>query len=112
MPRSALVAKPDQKFVYEYDPVKRWTFLIELIGVAKDEDPKRTYPFILRKEGVAPAQYGIKGVNPDKLMEVEEKYDLGSDEMAEGFGSEGEGGFGDYSGSGGSDSGASDSYEE
>ena len=44
----------------------------------------------MRKEGIAPAQYGIKGVSKDKLMEVEEKYDLGADEMAEGFGSEGE----------------------
>ncbi|HXS35086.1 MAG TPA: hypothetical protein VN721_00185 [Flavipsychrobacter sp.] len=90
-PVSALVATPDQKFVYVYDPAKKWTFLVELIGVSKDEDSRRTYPFVLRKEGLAPAQYGIKGVNPDKLMEVEEKYDLGAEEMAEGFSSEGEG---------------------
>lgn len=109
-PVSALIAKPDQKFVYEYDPAKKWNFLVELIGVVKDEDPKRTYPFVLRKEGIGPAQYGIKGVNPDKLTEVEEKYDLSADEMAEGFGNEGEDGttsFGfENSGSGG------DSYEE
>lgn len=89
-PVSALVAKPDQKFVYVYDPAKNWTFLVELIGVNKDETPRRTYPFVLRKEGIAPAQYGIKGVNPDKIMEIEEKYDLGAEEMAEGFGNEGE----------------------
>ena len=106
-PVSALVAKPDQKFVYEYDPAKHWTFLVELIGVSKDEDPKRTYPFVLRKEGIAPAQYGVKGVAADKLMEVEEKYDLGADEMAEGFGSEGEEGTAseDFSGS-------SETYDE
>ena len=90
-PVLALVSKPDQKFVYVYDPVKKWTFLVELTSVNKDETYKRVYPFILRKEGVAPAQYGIKGVNPDKLMEIEEKYDLGAEEMAEGFGDEGEG---------------------
>src|SRR5690606_4450271 len=39
-PVSALVAKPDQKFVYQYDPVKHWNFLVELIGVSKDEDPR------------------------------------------------------------------------
>jgi len=89
-PVSALVAKPDQKFVYVYDPAKQWTFLVELIGVTKDEDPKRAYPFVVRKEGIGPAQYGIKGVAPDKLMEIEEKYDLGAEEMAEGFSSEGE----------------------
>lgn len=89
-PVSALVSLPDQKFVYVYDPVKKWTFMAELIGVSKEETARRTYPFILRKEGVAPAQYGIKGVNPDKIMEIEEKYDLGVEEMAEGFGDEGE----------------------
>jgi hypothetical protein len=90
-PVSALVANPDQKFIYVYDPAKKWTFMVELIGVNKDETPRRVYPFLLRKEGIAPAQYGIKGVNPDKIMEIEEKYDLGAEEMAEGFGNEGEG---------------------
>ena len=108
-PVSALVAKPDQKFVYEYDPAKHWTFLVELIGIAKDEDPRRTYPHVLRKEGIGPAQYGVKGVAQDKLMEIEEKYDLGADEMAEGFSNEGEGG----SESSGEDFGGSDSsYDE
>ena len=89
-PVAALVSIPGQKFVYVYDPDKKWTFLIELLSVSKDETYRRVYPFVLRKEGVAPAQYGIKGVNPGKLMEIEEKYDLGAEEMAEGFGSEGE----------------------
>lgn len=106
-PVSALVAKPDQKFVYQYDPAKHWHFLVELIGVSKDEDPWRTYPFVLRKEGIAPAQYGVKGVAADKLMEVEEKYDLGADEMAEGFGNEGEEGS-----DAAEDFGGSDSYDE
>ncbi len=90
-PVSALVNLPDKKFMYVYDPAKKWTFQVELIGVSKEEVYKRVYPFVLRKEGIAPAQYGIKGVNADKLMEIEEKYDLGAEEMAEGFGSEGEG---------------------
>jgi Plasmid pRiA4b ORF-3-like protein len=91
-PVSALVTLPDQKFLYVYDPVKRWSFLIELIGVSAHEDARRNYPFVLRREGIAPAQYGIKGVAPDKLMDIEEKYDLGADELAQGFGSEGESG--------------------
>jgi hypothetical protein len=107
-PISALVAKPDQKFIYVYDPVKHWTFLVELIGVTKDEDIKKTYPYVVRKEGIGPAQYGVKGVSPDKLMEVEEKYDLGADEMAEGFGSEGEEGSSEELGGGG----GGDSYDE
>ena len=36
------------------------------------------------------SQYGIRGLSHEKMMEVEEKYDLGAEEMAEGFGSEGE----------------------
>jgi hypothetical protein len=110
-PVSALVTTPDQKFVYIYDPVKRWTFLVELISVSKEEDPKRTYPAIMRKEGIAPAQYGIKGVNPDKLMEVEEKYDLGAEEMAEGFGNVGEDGTDEPTESHTEETG-SDSFEE
>ncbi len=90
-PVSALISLPDQKFVYVYDPARKWTFLVELIGVSKEEVYRRVYPFVLRKEGIAPAQYGIKGVAADKIMEIEEKYDLGADEMAEGFGDEGEG---------------------
>ena len=91
-PVSALITVPDQKFIYVYDLVKKWTFLVELIGVSKEDTYRRVYPFVLRKEGLAPAQYGIKGVSVDKIMEIEEKYDLGAEEMAEGFGSEGEGG--------------------
>jgi hypothetical protein len=106
-PVSALIALPDQKFVYVYDPAKSWTFLVELLGVNKEEDPKRSYPFIFRKEGVAPAQYGIKGLTGDKMIEIEEKYDLGAEEMAEGFGSEGEDSEG-----GGEEGGAEESAGE
>jgi hypothetical protein len=108
-PVSALVANPDQKFMYVYDPVKKWAFMVELIGVSKDEVSRRVYPFVLRKEGIAPAQYGIKGVNPDKIMEIEEKYDLGAEEMAEGFGSEGEDGTHEI---GGGDMGGSEDMGE
>ena len=89
-PVSALITNPGQKFVYEYDPVKKWTFLIELIGISKDENPKKTYPLCVRKEGIAPTQYNLKGMPGEKMVEVEEQYDLGADEMAEGFGNEGE----------------------
>lgn len=89
-PVSALVTVPDQKFMYLYDPKKEWTFLVELIGVDKEAVTDRSYPFILRKEGLPPAQYGVRGVSGDMLMEIEEKYDLGVEEMIEGYGDEGE----------------------
>lgn len=79
---------PNQKFIYVYDFNRNWTFLIELINVSKEENPKLDYPATVRVEGIAPSQYGTKGLVGDKLTEMEEKYDLQSG--AEGFGTEGE----------------------
>ena len=79
---------PNQKFIYVYDFVRNWNFLVELINVSKEENPKLDYPATVRVEGIAPSQYGTKGLVGDKLAEMEEKYDLQSG--AEGFGTEGE----------------------
>ena len=108
-PVSALVDNPDKKFIYTYDPVKKWTFLVELIGVEKDEDSKKEYPLCVKKEGVAPAQTGVKGLANERLLEIEEKYDLSNEDMAEGFGNEGddEEGESDSSGFAGDDGGDS-----
>lgn len=78
----------NQKFIYVYDFVKNWNFLVELINVSKEENPKVEYPSVVRSEGIAPQQYGTRGLVGDKLAEMEEKYDL--DSGAEGFGEEGE----------------------
>jgi hypothetical protein len=80
---------PNQKFIYQYDFNRNWTFLVELINVSKEENPKIEYPAVVRTEGIAPSQYGTKGLVGDKLAEMEEKYDLQTG--AEGFGTEGEG---------------------
>lgn len=82
------IRQPNQKFTYVYDFNKNWTFLVELINVSKEENPKMTYPSMIRTEGIAPSQYGTKGLVGDKLAEIEEKYDLSAG--AEGFGVEGE----------------------
>ncbi|MGX5817032.1 IS1096 element passenger TnpR family protein [Chitinophaga lutea] len=90
-PIGSQVKAPNQKFIYLYDFAKNWTFLVELIGVAKDENAKLSYPACVRKEGLAPSQYGTKGLIGDKLVEMEEKYDLNREGMSEdGFGEEGE----------------------
>lgn len=90
-PIAAAVKDPNQKFIYLYDFAKSWTFLVELIGITKDENMKITYPFCVRKEGLAPSQYGTKGLIGDKLVEMEEKYDLNKEGMSEdGFSEEGE----------------------
>lgn len=82
------IRDPNQKFIYVYDFNKNWTFLVELISVSKEESNKIAYPGVVRTEGIAPSQYGTKGLVGDKLTEVEEKYDLSHG--AEGFGEEGE----------------------
>ncbi|MEC5143271.1 hypothetical protein [Chitinophaga sp. 212800010-3] len=88
---AAAVKDPNQKFIYLYDFAKNWSFLVELIGVSKEENSKLTYPACVRKEGLAPSQYGTKGLVGDKLVEMEEKYDLNKEGMdADGFGEEGE----------------------
>jgi hypothetical protein len=82
------IRDPNQKFVFEYDFVKHWTFLVALIGVSKEANPKITYPAISRTEGITPSQYGTKSLLGEKFADVEEKYDL--TKGAEGFGEEGE----------------------
>jgi Plasmid pRiA4b ORF-3-like protein len=82
------IRDPNQKFIYIYDFNKNWTFLVELINVSKEESNKIGYPAVVRTEGIAPSQYGTKGIVGDKLAEMEEKYDL--TQGAEGFGEEGE----------------------
>ena len=81
---------PNQKFIYVYDFHKNWTFMVELINVNKDEDHKIMYPSCIRTEGIGPSQYGTKGLINEKLAEIEEKYDLNSTVMADGFSEEGE----------------------
>lgn len=82
------IRDPNQKFIYVYDFSRNWTFLVELISVSKEENPKVTYPYSVRAEGIAPSQYGTKSILGDKFVDVEEKYDLSGRE--EGFGEEGE----------------------
>ena len=81
------IKDPNQKFIYVYDFVKNWSFLVELISVSKEESSKIDYPAMVKSEGIAPSQYGTKGIAGDKLTEMEEKYDLKAG--TEGFGTEG-----------------------
>src|SRR5215475_7866619 len=89
-PIGSEIRDPNQKFIYVYDFVKNWGFLVELINVSKEEGNKSDYPAVVKSEGIAPSQYGTKGLVGDKLTEIEEKYDL--TKGTEGFGVEGEDG--------------------
>lgn len=79
------IRDPNQKFVYVYDFVKNWTFLVELINVSKEENGRTEFPALVKTEGIGPSQYGTRGLVADKLAEVEEKYDLRKDAVASGF---------------------------
>lgn len=70
------IKNTNQRFLYTYDFHKQWEFLIELIGVTKEENPKLDYPAVVRVEGIAPKQYGTKSILGDKFADIEEKYDL------------------------------------
>ena len=84
------VKDPNQKFVYVYDFNKNWSYMVELINVDKEENKKLSYPACIRTEGIAPSQYGTKGLVDKRLAEVEEKYDLHPEALQEGYGTEGE----------------------
>jgi hypothetical protein len=88
---SSEISNPNQKFIYEYDFNKFWKFMIELINVDKEQNKKLIYPCCVRSEGIAPSQYGTKGLVDSRLAEMEEKYDLQPDAMRDGFGEEGDG---------------------
>ena len=70
------IRDPNQRFVYVYDFNKSWSFLLELINVSKEENAKISYPSVSRTEGIAPSQYGTKGLLGPKFADIEEKYDL------------------------------------
>ena len=81
------IKDPNQKFIYIYDFVKNWSFLVELINVSRDENLKIDYPLLIKSEGIGPSQYGTRGLVGDKLADIEEKYDLNKN--LEGFSLEG-----------------------
>jgi hypothetical protein len=85
------IKDPNQKFIYEYDFNKNWRFMVELIHVDKEENKNLQYPCTVRTEGIGPSQYGVQGMVDTRLAEMEEKYDLSSDSLEEGFTEEGEG---------------------
>jgi hypothetical protein len=82
--------EPNQKFIYVYDFHKNWTFMVELINVNKNEDNKTVYPSCIRSEGIGPSQYGTKGLINEKLAEIEEKYDLNTLVLPDGYSEEGD----------------------
>src|SRR3569623_669923 len=42
------IRDPNQKFIYVYDFVKNWSFLVELINVSMEESGKLDYPAVVK----------------------------------------------------------------
>jgi len=66
------IEQPHQRFVYVFDPVAQWSFLIEMLKIVS-EDAKLNYPVCTRSIGTAPKQYKQLNIikedlNADPLM--------------------------------------------
>lgn len=86
-PIGALMNDPHQKFMYVCGNEKAWQFILEIITFKADHPDLHLFPRCVKSEGLSPSQFGI-GMNTKKnVLEVEERYDLGS---KDGFGDEGE----------------------
>jgi hypothetical protein len=62
---------PHQRLVYVFDPVARWTLLIELSRILQEE-PKMNYPRTSKSVGIAPKQYKQAIIPPPVEGEEEE----------------------------------------
>jgi len=55
---ASLIDDPHQKFLYVYDLVAQWTFMVELVKILPD-DATIKYPRIAKKVDDAPKQYNV-----------------------------------------------------
>jgi hypothetical protein len=60
------IEQPHQRFVYVFDPVAQWTFLIEMLKIT-EENPRVDYPVVVKSAGVAPKQYKQVNVLKEEL---------------------------------------------
>ena len=60
------IEQPHQRFVYVFDPIVQWTFLLEMIKIV-EESPKVNYPSIVKSYGTAPKQYKQVAVAKEEL---------------------------------------------
>ncbi len=95
-----IINDPHQKFVYIFDFMELWTFHIELTNILMQEDPKLSYPAVVKSIGKAPKQYDnlnkFKHAEDNEFDEIArslmgDKFDVEHDELdGEESGEEGE----------------------
>lgn len=69
------VNDPHQKFIYTFDFMNEWNFMVELVKIIGKEDPKVKYPAITKKEGEIPKIF--KNIKPAHLGdgEIDDDFD-------------------------------------
>lgn len=73
---------PHQRIVYVFDPVAKWTLMLELMKILAD-DPKANYPRCNKSVGAAPKQYKVNLVPPpDDEEEEDDEQDKKQKELA------------------------------
>ena len=72
---SSFIDDPHQKFYYTYNFDRPYDFHIELMKIILDENPKVTYPYIVKSVGEAPKQI-INNFNPATLPVADEEFDF------------------------------------
>jgi len=60
------IEQPHQRFVYVFDPVVQWTFLVEMLKIV-EENTKVNYPAIVKSYGTAPKQYKQANLAKEEL---------------------------------------------
>lgn len=72
---SSFIDDPHQKFYYTYNFDRPYDFHVELMKIILDEDPKLTYPHIVKSVGEAPKQF-TNTFNPTILPPTNEDFDF------------------------------------
>jgi hypothetical protein len=82
---SQYVNDPHQKIMYVYDFIECWAMMIELMGISTTENPKLTYPALVKSGGLAPKQYDkvqkFGAVDENEFDEITKNYLNRSDEI-------------------------------
>ncbi|MFT6851090.1 MAG: hypothetical protein ACJATA_001908 [Sphingobacteriales bacterium] len=72
---SQFIFDPHQRFILEYDLSNPWEFYIELIKLTPKETLGVVYPVVVKKEGIAPAQFKPKPIISDMDEEEDDNMD-------------------------------------
>jgi len=72
---SSFIDDPHQKFYYTYNFDRPYDFHVELMKIILDEDPKLTYPYIVKSVGEAPKMFSATG-SPTVLPPTNEDFDF------------------------------------